>query len=386
MRIMTLIECAAKTTHEMKIKLRTQYMYYAIEARNAVAQSRLARLDRWARPSMSSEDEEITKPPERRAPSGRASKGNRMSKLLAEEAVDEDAADKDFYQQGFWADEEADDDFAGDADDEDGADSFDSDFGESTESEDDEDEDEADKKVKQAPAKKSSAYKDPKKKAGGAGASGAGQSGASKSNASLKKRPRPEGDIVVEARSRGSLRGTTQASSAEAEENRKKLEAAAAARRERLDAMGAKRGVELRRLTQAEILAEAAQTEIINRASLERMLRQEEDKRRVLVRERNADGPRIKFHSKRKGDVVSNTLTFTDMPVPSTIDDIAPPYPATQRCAVTQAPAKYLDPVTNQPYATLEAFKILRGRTGRRQHSFSGVGKEVAPSVASADD
>jgi len=376
--------CAAKTTHEMKIKLRTQY--YAIEARNAVAQSRLARLDRWARPSMSSEDEEITKPPERRAPSGRASKGNRMSKLLAEEAVDEDAADKDFYQQGFWADEEADDDFAGDADDEDGADSFDSDFGESTESEDDEDEDEADKKVKQAPAKKSSAYKDPKKKAGGAGASGAGQSGASKSNASLKKRPRPEGDIVVEARSRGSLRGTTQASSAEAEENRKKLEAAAAARRERLDAMGAKRGVELRRLTQAEILAEAAQTEIINRASLERMLRQEEDKRRVLVRERNADGPRIKFHSKRKGDVVSNTLTFTDMPVPSTIDDIAPPYPATQRCAVTQAPAKYLDPVTNQPYATLEAFKILRGRTGRRQHSFSGVGKEVAPSVASADD
>jgi hypothetical protein len=32
---------------------------------------------------MSSEDEEITKPPERRAPTGRASKGNRMSKLLA---------------------------------------------------------------------------------------------------------------------------------------------------------------------------------------------------------------------------------------------------------------------------------------------------------------
>ena len=342
--------------------------------------------DRQHVSSMSSEDEEITKPPERRAPSGRASKGNRMSKLLAEEAVDEDAADKDFYQQGFWADEEADDDFAGDADDEDGADSFDSDFGESTESEDDEDEDEADKKVKRPPAKKSSAYKDPKKKAGGAGASGAGQSGASKPNASLKKRPRPEGDIVVEARSRGSLRGTTQASSAEAEENRKKLEAAAAARRERLEAMGAKRGVELRRLTQAEILAEAAQTEIINRASLERMLRQEEDKRRVLVRERNTDGPRIKFHSKRKGDVVSNTLTFTDMPVPSTIDDIAPPYPATQRCAVTQAPAKYLDPVTNQPYATLDAFKILRGRTGRRQHSFSGVGKEAAPPVASADD
>ncbi len=343
---------------------------------------------------MSSDDEEITKPPERRAPSSRASKGNRMSKLIAEEVEEEDAADKDFYQQGFWADEEEDDDFAGDADDEDGVDSFDSDFGDSTESDDDDDDDEADKKAKQAPAKKKSVYKDPKlaRKKGeeAAAGSGAGPSGASKPKASHKKRPRPEGEIVVEARSRGSLRASTQAGSAEAEENRKKLEAAAAARRERLEAMGAKRGVELRRLTQAEILAEAAQTEIINRASLERMLRQEEDKRRVIVRERNTDGPRIKFHSKRQGDVVSNTLTFTDMPVPATIDDIAPPYPAPQRCAVTQAPARYLDPVTNQPYATLEAFKMLRGRTGRRQHSFSGVvsgvGKEVAPPAASADD
>jgi len=334
--------------------------------------------------SAMSSDEEETKPPERRAPSGRASKGNRMQKLIAEEVDEEDEADNDFYKQGFWADEEEDNDFAGDADDEEGVDSFDSDFGDSSESESDDEDEGGGKKAKREKApKKKSVYKDPKL------ARKKGEEGAGSSKPSHKKRPRPEGDLVVEARSRGSLRGTTQASSAEAEENRKRIDAAAQARKDKLEAMGAKRGIELRRLTQAEILAEAAQTEIINRASLERMLRQEEDKRRVIVRERNTDGPRVKFHSKRTGDVVSNTITFVDMPVPSTIDDIAPPYPAPQRCTVTQAPAKYLDPVTNQPYATLEAFKMLRGRTGRRQHSFGGVGKEAAPpsgAGASADD
>ena len=322
---------------------------------------------------MSDSDEEIVKPPERRAPSARASKGNRMSRLIADEVDDEDkedAADKDFYQQGFWADEEEDDDFNGDADDEDGRDSFDSDFGDSTESDDDDDDDD-EKKAKRAPApKKKSVYKDPKlarKKEEAGGAS-------TKPMSKKRARSPATGEIVVEARSRGSLRASTQGASAEAEENRKRLEAAAAARREKLEAMGAKRGVELRRLTQAEILAEAAQTEIINRASLERMLRQEEDKRRVISRERNVDGPRIKFHSKRQGETVTNTLTFTDMPIPPVINAAAAPYPPPQRCAVSQAPAKYLDPLTGQPYATLDAFKMLRGRTGRRQHSFSAPG------------
>ena len=52
------------------------------------------------------DDMEVEKPPERRAPSGRASKGNRMGRLIQEE--EEEEGDNDFYQQEFWADEEAD--------------------------------------------------------------------------------------------------------------------------------------------------------------------------------------------------------------------------------------------------------------------------------------
>ena len=88
-----------------------------------------------------------------------------------------------------------------------------------------------------------------------------------------------------------------------------------------------KAGVELRRLTQEELLEEAKQTEIINKASLERMLRQEEEKRKVrrhvpsqrrrehyatasqgvasltqvVVRNTSREGPRVKFHSTRQG-------------------------------------------------------------------------------------
>ena len=118
------------------------------------------------------------------------------------------------------------------------------------------------------------------------------------------------------------------------------------------------------------------------------MLRQEEDKRRVIVRERDTDGPRIKYHSKRQGTEVVNTVTFSEMPIPSTIDGLAPPYPPAQRCAITQAPAKYLDPLSKQPYATLEAFKMLRGRTtGRRQHSFGAAGTASTTAAGpSADD
>ena len=335
---------------------------------------------------------EIHKPPERRAPSGRAGRGNRMQRLIAEEEDEEaeDEADKAFYDQGFWADEEADDDFDGDADDEEGRDSFDSDFGESTSSEDDDDDDE-DKPKKAPAARKKSVYKDPKlaHKKGEGPSSSSGPAPPKKP--SHKKRPRADGDRITilppAERSKSSFRSSTQQSTAAAEEHRRRLEAAAKARAERAQAEGAKRGVELVRLTQEEILAEAMQTEIINKASLERMLRIEEEKRREVVRERTSDGPRVKFASKRNGDAVINTVSFVDTPVPSCIDGIAPPPPPPQRCAVTGLPAKYRDPQTGCAYANLDAFKQLRGRTGRRQqHSFGGGGAAAAGSSAGQDD
>jgi len=339
-----------------------------------------------------SSDEEIVKPPERRAPSGRAGRGNRMQALMADELEakedeeEEEEADKSFYTQDFWADEEEDDDFGGDADDEEARDSFDSDFGDSTDSDDDDDDDEAATK-KKAPAKKSSAYRDPKvahKKGEGPSSSGGPPP---KKPPVHKKRPRAsigeDGVILPPAeRSKKSFRSSTQASTVEAEENRKKLEAAVKARAEKAKAAGAKRGVELVRLTQEEILIEAQQTEIINRASLERMLRIEEEKRRETVRERKVDGPRVKWNSTRNGDSVYSMVSFVDHPIPKTIDGIAPPYAAPLRCAVTGAPAKYRDPQTGMPYATLEAFRTLRGRTGRRQQHSFGSGGGGGPSAA----
>ena len=154
------------------------------------------------------DDMEVEKPPERRAPSGRASKGNRMGRLIQEE--EEEEGDNDFYQQEFWAEAENDAEYdaadEGDA----GVDSFDSDFGDSTESDDDDD-DEAEKKAKKhdkAAARKKSVYKDPKEKKAAGGASSA--AAAEKKS---HKRQRSEVDSLDGGGSsfaRGSLRASTQ--------------------------------------------------------------------------------------------------------------------------------------------------------------------------------
>ena len=324
-----------------------------------------------------SDSDEIMKPPERREPSARGNRGSRMQKLIAEEEDEmEEQADKEFYQQGFWEDEEADNDF-NDADDEDGVDSFDSDFGDSSESGSDSDDDDEKGAKKKAKPKKKSVYKDPKlahKKGEGPGAGEAGSSSAAPApKPSHKKRPRPAAAEGFDQPLERSRRGSTLASSADAVAKRKSLDAAAKERAEKLAAAGGRgKQVELRRLTQEDLLAEAAQTEIMNKASLERMLRMEEEKRRVVKTSRVLDGPRIRYTSKRDGEKVINTVSFIQTPVPPNIDGIAPPYPVASRCSVSGAPAKYFDPQTNTPYATLEAFRMLRGRTGRRQHSFGG--------------
>ena len=94
---------------------------------------------RGAMAESSDDGYEIEKPPERRAPSNRASRGSRMGKLIAEE--EEEEGDGDFYAQDFWNEAEGDAEYADQADDEAAGDSFDSDFGDSTASDDDDDDD-----------------------------------------------------------------------------------------------------------------------------------------------------------------------------------------------------------------------------------------------------
>lgn len=215
-------------------------------------------------------------------------------------------------------------------------------------------------------------YRDPKlaHKKGEAPAAGS----APKPKAAPRKRKSELAGLGDGGPSRGSMRGSTQASSKQMEEKRKRAEALAKQRAERLAQMGGNRGVEMRRLTQEEILEEAKETEAANTESLALMLHQEEEKRKVVVRDRDLSGPRVKYTSRREGDSVRSFVTFANTPIPKVINAIAPAPPAPQRCTVTQAPAKYLDPQTGCAYATLEAYRLLRGSSRRRHSSFGTAG------------
>ncbi|CAI5486506.1 unnamed protein product [Closterium sp. Naga37s-1] len=103
---------------------------------------------------------------------------------------------------------------------------------------------------------------------------------------------------------------------------------------------------------------EGAEGEMLNREALAVMLaREEEVKRKAVVEKAIFGGPQIRFHSKDG----KNTLEFTKVAaVPPEINAKAPSYPAKPTCVITGLPAKYRDPLTGQPYATIKAFKAIR--------------------------
>ncbi|KAI5082153.1 hypothetical protein GOP47_0001896 [Adiantum capillus-veneris] len=116
-----------------------------------------------------------------------------------------------------------------------------------------------------------------------------------------------------------------------------------------------------RRITQEDMLLEAAQTEILNQQHLEQMLaREEEVKQKAIVHKAVYSGPQIRFYS-RDGE---NLLEFMG-DVSEWQQLFEQPRQSQKRshlCAVTGLPAKYLDPLTRLPYATIDAFKMIRER------------------------
>jgi vacuolar protein sorting-associated protein 72 len=117
---------------------------------------------------------------------------------------------------------------------------------------------------------------------------------------------------------------------------------------------------EEKRMTQEEMLLEAAQTEIMNLRNLERVLaREEEVKKRAIVHKAVYSGPQIRYLSKNG----CSYLEFTNgASFESEISATPTPYPEKTVCAVTGLPAKYRDPKTGLGYATKEAFWIIRER------------------------
>jgi len=122
--------------------------------------------------------------------------------------------------------------------------------------------------------------------------------------------------------------------------------------------------------TQEELLEEAKITAEINKISLAALVQIEEDIRKKArdTRSKNFDpnAPRVKYHSKDG----QHTITFVNTDIPQVInqrlseEEIArfdiPKEQKQTKCVITGLPAKYLDPLTKKPYATIEAFKQIR--------------------------
>ncbi|KAL8614462.1 hypothetical protein ACOMHN_007798 [Nucella lapillus] len=149
---------------------------------------------------------------------------------------------------------------------------------------------------------------------------------------------------------------------------------------------------DVRRLTQDELLAEAKVTEQINMKSLETYRKLELEKKRARVQKEVYRGPVVRFQSVTMplladdaclepeinvedgetpgeaaqpldtGEKCSRTfITFTDQNMfHSIFPQVKRKAPQKMVCPVTRLPAKYIDPITNTPYATQQAFRLIR--------------------------
>lgn len=278
-------------------------------------------------------------PPPRDLPK-RTTRGKRMGALSV---PDDDDADEEFWNQEFFAEEERDDAYETESEPED---KFDADFLDSEEEEEeDEDENEANalaaepkKKVLKPPGYK----KPPVKKV------------ASKKSVS---KPVVSDSVQIIPERTMSVRNSTRQKVEEAEEIRKVQE-------ELKPKKMVKQTVQ-KQLTQAELLAEAARTEIENTRSLQYMEAiEEENKRKATTSGGKYIGPMISIKSvKNKDGFEQTTVEIKNMAAPDYLQPKqAPEVPEKDICPITKAPAKYRDPLTGTPYATLEAFKILRSQ------------------------
>ncbi|KAM1018676.1 hypothetical protein ACFX2C_040274 [Malus domestica] len=278
----------------------------------------------------------------------RATRGKRMTKLLDEE-IEEDEM---FWNQEALKEDEDDGNYEAEPE---VADEFDSDF---DEDEPDPDEgaenNDADERVRTKkrliyPGKQSSKKKKKKKKVISELES---KDGNEKSSHPEQHQDAPE-EAEVERTVRKSTRTSVVVRQAERDAIRAALQAT-------MKPIKRKKEGEEKRMTQEEMLLEAAQTEIMNLRNLERVLaREEEVKKRAIVHKAVYTGPQVRYFSK---DGCSYLEFSKGLSFQSEISTAPVPYPEKAVCAVTGLPAKYRDPKTGLPYATKEAFNIIRQR------------------------
>mmetsp|Transcript_35940 Transcript_35940/g.70401 ORF Transcript_35940/g.70401 Transcript_35940/m.70401 type:complete len:316 (+) Transcript_35940:115-1062(+) len=138
-------------------------------------------------------------------------------------------------------------------------------------------------------------------------------------------------------------------------------EAATEAAKQRQETAKSRPVAEERRYTQEELLEEAKLTAVENEKDLRRLVRIEEDMKKVVWHKVQLTGPRVIFRSTKEG----NTVTWTEpATMPEGFGGGAPQAHKREVCCVTGQAARYLDPVTKQPFATVAAFKKLREQAG----------------------
>nr|DAD48467.1 TPA_asm: hypothetical protein HUJ06_018404 [Nelumbo nucifera] len=308
--------------------------------------------------------------------SSRITRGKRMTKLLDEE-IEEDEL---FWNQDSLKEEANDENYEEEAE---VADEFDSDFDDDEPDPDEEVEVDADEREKRKkrlifPGKPVTKKKNKKKVLSNLEKADEDEKEPKDEKSSQKQQPKfPEqqhisDDLEGERVVRKSTRTSVIVRQAERDAIRAALQATMKPIKRR------KEGEE-KRMTQEEMLLEAAQTEIMNLRNLERVLaREEEVKKRAVVHKEVYSGPQMRYTS-RNGKITSfldagkSFLEFSKgLSFQSEICTTKVLYPEKVVCAVTGLPAKYHDPKTGLPYATKEAFKVIRERYSTENSSLKG--------------
>ncbi|KAM7494437.1 hypothetical protein LguiB_029046 [Lonicera macranthoides] len=278
----------------------------------------------------------------------RATRGKRMTKLVDEELEEDDQ----FWNQDALKEEENDTNYEEETE---VADVFDSDFDEDEPDPDEEAEKEPDERAR---TKKRLIYpgkplskKQKKKKV-----VSKFDEKTPEHSTLLPENDTADDDVEVERIVRKSTRTSVIVRQAERDAIRAALQATMKPIKRR------KEGEE-KRMTQEEMLLEAAQTEIMNLRNLERVLaREEEVKKRAVVHKAVYSGPQIRYLS-RNGKIPYHPCEFyVKFNLHIHLGSIC--YPQKAVCAVTGLPAKYRDPKTGLAYATKEAFRIIREQIG----------------------
>jgi vacuolar protein sorting-associated protein 72 len=265
-----------------------------------------------------------------------------MNKLLE----DEDSADEEFWNQDAFAEEENDEKYESESEE---ADVFDDDFNDDESSSDSEE-------VAVARERRRPALKAPERKAPPAARAAPRAKAVKPDPADLG------GDLAFSfaGEKRTSKRSGVQAILRRSEEAREAAKAKPGPRRPA-------NAEPPRQLTQAEILAEAAATEIANLADLERLLSAEAAVLKKAERAKKTEGflPAVRarsFRDSKSGEAVIRLELRHGAGMPPPLNERPVLKKTPPKCVVSGEKARYKDPATGLPFRDAVAFKELRRR------------------------